>query len=246
MAKPAKPGKLSSSRPGKTYRLDMEGRTIVMLVGLLALTGIVIFYLGMLSGKGLRDANSGAQVAGLIRTQPATTATQPESLTFNQAINADNPAIDELKITEDRIAKRTEALLSRAERELVLEEVPLPNRPVAPAVSRPAASTRSNTRIATPTAPKSNPPAPVKLASSKSSGVYTVQVFSSQNSTKAQDLVSNLRRKGFDAYMNQFQAANNKTWFRVRVGRNTKSIAESLKQRLIREAKMKAPAVLRL
>ncbi|MBI3993932.1 MAG: SPOR domain-containing protein [Candidatus Lambdaproteobacteria bacterium] len=284
MATSANPAKFLSSKHSRTYRLEMEGRTLMLLVGLLALTGLVVFYLGMLSGMGLRDANTAAPVAGLVPATPSAAsgpnaqgaaqptgeeALKPESLSFNQSLTGDKAALEGLRITDSGVTQRTEALLTRAERELVLEEVPVPKQPLAagpaapqvvkpsaaapaaPQVARPsaAAPAASRANAATP-APARQPQAPTApqaaAPTANGDGAYTVQVFSSQHADNAQELVSNLRRQGFNAYMNQFQAANSKTWYRVRVGRGaTKAEAETLKERLMREANIKSPAVLR-
>ena len=260
MATSANPAKFSSSKPGRTYRLEIEGRTLMLFVGLLALTGVVVFYLGMLSGMGLRDANTAAPVAGLVPAKPSTQQTgdealKPETLSFNESLTGDKAILEGLKITESGVTQRTEALLSRAERELVLEEVPVPKQPLAaapavPQVAKPAAPAAASRATNAAPAQARQPQAPatprVSRPATNEDGAYTVQVFSSQNANNAQELVSSLRLKGFNAYMNQFQAANNKTWYRVRVGRGaTKAEAEALKQRLLRDANVKAPAVLR-
>lgn len=243
--------KISSPRTRRLYRLELDGRTMLLMVGLLALTGVVVFYLGMLSGMGMRGADEFPPVASITPTPPA----QPgdETLTFNRNLRSDDQTPERLNVSDGRLSRRTNELISQAQRELVLEEVAPQRVPITTAPTQPQAAKPTLPRTAPPTVPQTAQPAaprrhPIASTSntSTSNGVYTVQVFSSRSLDKAQSLITKLKRQGFSAYLNQFKAAGSKTWFRVRVGRTNRQSAETLKQRLIKEAKLRDPNVLRL
>ena len=70
MATSSKRSPLIAPRGRKTYRLEMEGRTILLMVSLMALTGVVVFSLGIVTGMGMR-APSRAITVTTSSTQPA-------------------------------------------------------------------------------------------------------------------------------------------------------------------------------
>jgi cell division protein FtsN len=249
MATNIRQGKLSAPRTRRQYRLEVDGRTMMLMVGLLVLTGVVVFYLGMLSGMGMRGAEAFPPVAGITpnATPPnAPQGAEEQALTFNQELQAGQEQSQGLTVSDSQISRRTRDLLNRAERELVLEETTPPAAPKAPA--QPQASQPAAPRASEPTAPSVNrAPAPSNPpATSSSDTQYTVQVFSSTSQEKAQALMTKLRRQGFNAYLNQFQSAQNRTWYRVRVGRSGKADAEALEQRLRKETDLRDTAVLHL
>ena len=218
--------RLFSPRSGRAYRLEMEGRTLFLLVSLLVLTGAVIFSLGIVTGMGLRDPTA------VVSPRPESTAPPPsatapaeETLAFNRGLQAPENSIEGLKINQQEASKTTRELLARVERELKLEEVS-----AAP-------------KLRLPARPEPNPAVPAAVTAAEQ---YTVQVFSSRNRANARNLMLRLRKEGFAAYLNQFQGSNQQTWYRVRVGKAERAEAERLAERLKAEANMKAPRVIRL
>ena len=127
MATSIKRSSLIAPRTPKAYRLEMEGRTIMLMIGMMALTGVVIFALGMFTGMGIRDP-SGALPMAALSTQTSSQKEVPpaaESLAFNKGIDAPQPTIESLKLKESEVSGQTKSLLNRAERELKLEELPV-------------------------------------------------------------------------------------------------------------------------
>lgn len=268
----------------RAYRLEMSGRTLLTLLSLFVLTGLVVFYLGVLTGKGLRDPNATTAAAPTPGGAPgaaAGTAGSPggtANLAFNQALTAPNAQIEGLKSDQARLSEQTSKLMTQARKELELEEVPVKSslaaqsNNMAPAASKPAApaappavsmaAAPQTPRPAAPKAAAAVAPAPKPAAPSASKtaapaapkavtapaaapeGMYTVQVFSSTNQRSAQELMATLKKKGFPAYLNQFQAEDKKTWYRVRVGKGTKAEAEALAARLKQDGAAKAPRVM--
>jgi septal ring-binding cell division protein DamX len=235
MASSIKRPSLITPRSPKAYRLEMEGRTIALMVGMMALTGVIVFTLGMVTGMGMRDPSGGLPVAALSTSVPGRSEPSPpaESLAFNKGVAAPQPTIEGLKLKESEASGQTSILLKRAERELKLEEIP---------VSRPKIT--SNTPAAKPAAQASNSPAaPV---AKRSNELYTVQVFSSRHQDRARDLMLKLKRQGFAAYMNQYQGTDRASWFRVRVGKLNRADAQRMVDRLKSKAKLKAPRIIQL
>jgi cell division septation protein DedD len=217
----------------------MERRTLFLLLGLLALTGVVIFSLGVVTGMGMRVPAGALPVAmkSVPLEEEKSTPPPGESLAFNEGLKGATPTIEGLKIKEAAATEQTRSLLKRAERELKLEEVPPKKARKAPPPGPDAPSVQS--RAKAPPAQAPHPPAAAE-------GRYTVQVFSSQHRNNARDLMLKLKKLGFDAFINQYQGPDRRTWFRVRVGRTSRSGAERLLQRLREEAKMKAPRIVQM
>lgn len=215
-------------RSSKAYRLEMEGRTIFFLLGMLILTGVVIFALGLVTGMGLREPGEATPLA----TAPPPEPEQPPaetSLVFNEGVKRGETVIEGLQLEQDRIAGKTRRLMEQAEKVLTLEEVPGKTLRARPPANKAAAAGRQ---------PAAVPPAPAVY--------YTVQVFSSRNRPSAQELLLRLKKQGFSAYLNQYQSSDRKTWYRVRVGKTGRTEAEGLARRLRADANMKAPHIVRL
>ena len=268
MATLARPGRPFTPRVQRAYRLEMAGRTVAFLLVLLALSGLVIFYLGVLTGKGLRDPNQPtAADAAPPAPAPVAAEAKPAPTALNHALQAPTGQIEGLKKDESSAHQQTQQLLSRAKQELALEEVPAqhaappvapapqpaapaaaktavqPAPVAAPAPARPAAPPAVTAKPAAPAAPAKKkapaaarapvpPVAPVPAAAADSEGGFTVQVFSSPQQQHAQEILTDLKKKGFPAYMNQFQAADTRTWYRVRVGKGTRQEADALAAKL--------------
>lgn len=240
MATSIKRSSLINPRTPKAYRLEMEGRTIMLMVGMMALTGAVIFALGMVTGMGMRDPSGAMPVAALSTPPPEKAEVPPaaESLSFNKGVSAPRTTIEGLQKKESEVSGKTSSLIKRAERELKLEEIPL-RRPKA--IGNPPATTDSRANKTRATA--SNPAAGAPAARGE---MYTVQVFSSRHQVRARELMLRLKRQGFDAYMNQYQGPNRANWFRVRVGKLNRADAQRMVDRLKSEAKLKAPRIIQM
>jgi cell division septation protein DedD len=236
MATSIKRSSLITPRVHKAYRLEMEGRTILLMVGMMALTGLVIFALGMVTGMGMRDPSGALPMASLTTPPPDKSEPVPpaESLAFNKGVEARQPTIEGLKQKELLVSSQTASLLKRAERELKLEEIPI-IRPKAP----------SNPPEIKPAVRASNPPRAASQTPAAGE-LYTVQVFSSRHQGRARKLMLRLKGQGFDAYMNQYQGANRENWFRVRVGKMNRADAQRMVERLKAEASLKAPRIIQM
>lgn len=229
---------LIASRPARTYRLEMERRTLMLLLSLMGLTGIVVFSLGVVTGMGMRVPEGALPVVTQALTPNEGKAPSPGagSPAFEAGLKSTTPTIEGLETEQALASRQTRSLVERAERVLKLEEV-APKRRQAPAA-------RGNN----PPPVKKQVQRPTALSNlpSVTRGQYTVQVFSSQHRQNARALMVKLKKLGFDAYMNQFQGSDRRTWFRVRVGKTSRPEAERLVDRLRSEAKMKTPRIVQL
>jgi len=264
-----------ASRMQRTYRIEMGGRTVLVSLSLAVLTGLVVFYMGVLTGKGSRTAQMPIPEAVPTEAQSGLPV-GPGKLAFSDALLKDKPVVEDLLKNQQQTTQQTQDLLARAQRELTVEEVPAPGlatarRDSAPGTQPPAASAPAKSQTGAPpqaaatvpntaqqqTAAPPHRDAPAKPAArqpankaepapSGAEGLFTVQVFSSQSRESASQLVNRLKGMGFSAYLNQFQDASHVTWYRVRVGKTNRPEAERLKSSLEQKANLKTMQVLQL
>ncbi|MEE8435658.1 MAG: SPOR domain-containing protein [bacterium] len=262
MATSANRPKTFPARSKKSYRLEMESRTLYLLLSLMALTGVVVFYLGVETGRALRDPNAPVPLSAEIRT-PGLRGVQDTGTTpraFNQALQSEKNLIEELRKDQNQAALKTQNLLKRTDRFKMEEVLPaksgqpgarpqaIPSKP--PKTPKPAkqalARNPAPKRPATEKAIKAAASKPARAKVADDGSLYTVQVFSSRFQKNAQDLASRLKNKGFPAYVSRFQSSRNEVRYRVRVGKTTKSRALDLSERLKREALMRKPQLTKL
>lgn len=234
-----------TQRAQRTYRVEMGGRTVLVSLGLAVLTGLVIFYMGVLAGKSTRSAEAPEPVAQLPgESAPAT----PGNLAFSESLLQDKPVVEDLAQSQSQTARDTQDLLARAQRELTVEEVPATPAPIArtPAAAQTPAPTSQAGKTMSP-APAAKPSQAAKrepAGNAAATELFTVQVFSSKSRDSAAELVSKLKGLGFAAYLNQFQDSGRNTWYRVRVGRTNKAEAERIQSSLEQRANLKSTQVL--
>ena len=256
MATSANRPKTFPARSKKSYRLEMESRTLYLLLSLMVLTGVVVFYLGVETGRALRDPNVPVPLSAEIRT-PGLRAIQDTGSTpkaFNGALQSEKNLVEGLKRDQNQAALKTQNLLKRTDR-FKMEEV-LPAKSGQPgtktAVTQPKAAkpalvkSPATKKPATEKAVTAAPYKPARAKVADDGSLYTVQVFSSQYQKNAQDLANRLKNKGFPAYVSRFQSSTNQVRFRVRVGKTTKTRAVELSDRLKREALMRKPQLTKL
>jgi cell division septation protein DedD len=256
MATSANRPKTFPARSKKSYRLEMESRTLYLLLSLMALTGVVVFYLGVETGRALRDPNAPVPLSAEIRT-PGLRGVQDTGSTpraLNRALQSEINLIEGLKKDQNQAALKTQNLLKRTDRFKMEEVLPAKSaRPgakpqvKAPKQAKPAlARNPAPKRPATEKAVKAAAGKPARAKVADDGSLYTVQVFSSRFQKNAQDLASRLKNKGFPAYVSRFQSSQNEVRYRVRVGKTTKSRALELSDRLKREALMRKPQLTKL
>ena len=264
MATPTTRSRLISSQSRKSYRLEMEAPTLFLLLGMMIATGVVLFYLGMVTGMAMREPTP--QVAATTTADPATTQppTAAENLSFNKALEQTTTPLESVQTRTGQATQRTEELLSKARKEMELEESTTAQNGGKPAAAaqnggKPAATTQNGGNSATtanaarpaatartPTAPAGGSATSPAATAPRDSGLYTVQVFSSQSHERAQELVTRLKGKGYGAFLSRFETSDRQVWYRVRVGKTSREEADAMADKLINEERLTSTQVLKL
>lgn len=125
-------------------------------------------------------------------------------------------------------------------------------RPANPAFPEYLSQARPSAAAPVPTEAAPAPPSLVTESTSpqKPPGAieerYTVQVFASQKRAAADSLKARLLKQGFQAYSERFYTASGTAWYRVRVGKNSRTAADALAIRLRTQAKLQETQVIQL
>jgi len=255
MATSANRSRIFPARSRKSYRLEMEGRTLYLLLTLMVLTGVVVFYLGLVTGKAMRDPNTTVALSAELRTPGlpgAGDGAQParRELAFSDALKGKDPLIEGLRTEGESAAQKTQSLLKEGDRQLELKEVAVPSPKAI--LSTPTATVSSTGQGTPKPSARTEPSSPVTVTPAAPptdtipGDLYTVQVFTSRFEKNARDLVDRLRNQGFSAYLNRYQSSKNQVLYRVRVGRTSKPEADALLRRLKSEAGLKEPQIRKL
>lgn len=77
----------------------------------------------------------------------------------------------------------------------------------------------ADTELSPAPKPSADPKPSVQGRTGSAPAPWTVQVFASRSRAKADGLVANLRRQGYDAYAVSLKLEDGRTFYRVRVGR---------------------------
>jgi len=249
------------SKVKKTYSIHLTRPVALSLAGLGALCMILAFYMGVVTGKGLRTSNEEIPVAASVPSGGSVPSTQlagkpkptdAELKFFNLA--DPEPTPDALNLPRiDRLkAKTSELTRNLAAKPVTAKSASTTNLQAKQAKDRALKALKALPRIparvpASALAPASLPVVPVAkkvqqgrnvTASEPRSAipkakVYTVQVFSSRVRKKAEIILDQLKQDGFqDAYIHTFIATNKSVLYRVRVGKGDRASMVSLSFRL--------------
>ncbi len=244
-------------RKKRAYRLEFDGWVLQGMVGLMALAGVAIFYLGYLTGQGTRKPVLPVLISQQQAPSPPAVngnLLQPGRLSINQALST--PPTNEWIDSNGKRVQDTTQLLESARKLLSKNQSQTPPNALSqkkvPARALPAAprGIRSNT-LATAVPTSQNKPRPkpdqipknlaskgrtvaIPAAKSASAAFYTVQVFSSTQRGHAKNLATRLTKMKFhEVRLNQFQSSKGQVWHRVRVGRvKTRAQAQVLSNNL--------------
>ncbi len=192
-----------SKKEKRIVSLQLSKGQVVILMALSMVSLVVSFYLGLVTGKSLRIETSVQQLEQE-RLQNEAVATQ-ESLSFfqlGQTASKSSPIdLDYL----EKLKNNTERLAQQGQK----EEKPPPT---------------TTTTLLPPLEVRT-----VKMVKTQTVGSYTLQVFSTGSSERANTFHQRLLDQGFaDAYVSTYVTGDNKKLFRVRVGKTSKKEAEAL------------------
>ncbi|MGH7823887.1 MAG: SPOR domain-containing protein [Candidatus Binatia bacterium] len=249
---------MADNRKGKDKRYYFSRAQMVLLGAVFTIASVIIFFLGMVVGKGIEERKIIKAEEPLMKIpikpgQPSggsTAASQPrEELTFYDTLTkppAPAPLGEEKPKPEpqENSGKRESRDAARK-----ASEAPSPTARMAAeksaepgektAVKKTAGAEKPPERILPlKTAEKEkakerSAPAQTKTAeSAKDQGRWTVQVNAFPEEKSAKSWVDRLRNKGYNAYMAEIQNKG-KTWYRVRVGRySSREEAEKIEEAL--------------
>ena len=201
------------------FLLKLSYPVAMMILVISGFSLVVSFYMGIITGQSMRQLPE-ISIASQETKRPEAPDLKKEDLRFfelsgpqEDQINLDLPRLDSLQ-------QRTDALSSAAN---TLKNSPRPTDvlqpPATPVVATPDLELESANEETMESIDQARPSEP--------SSNYTVQVFSSKLRKNAEDMLNQLREKGFpDAYIHTHINQDNNVLYRVRVGKVPKDKAE--------------------
>lgn len=223
---------MAENRREKDKRFYFSRGQMVLLGGTFALASVIIFFLGVFTGKGIEERRIVKMEEPPVKipikpAAPGGPAGQggaaKEEMTFYNTLTkpAGAEPSAEQKPKESKPAEKTAKPESKESKPQTKEAPPAP-KPVE----------KKTEKTPSPeAAPKPAPP--VETAESKESGKgWTVQVNAFPDEKSAKTWVDRLKNKGYKAYVAEANAKG-KIWYRVRVGQyNTREEAKKVEEAL--------------
>lgn len=220
---------LSNKRKKKENTLlsiELNVKNLITLIFLASLTGMTIFYLGMLFGKATRDPNLGLVEDAPDRKTATTSQTKaeiPKDLKIFDIRDQENNLSD-LKKDFDALSQKSDTLIKKTKKENAEQKRLVQEARKIIAAPQPAP-------IKVPQ--KQWPDKPSQQAELGSGSIYTLQVLATISQSKSNLITKQLLQKGFDAYVIS-DRIDGKDIYKVRVGRKGKGSIQKLKPRLDR------------
>ena len=206
---------MAENRREKDKRFYFSRGQMVLLGGAFALASVIIFFLGVFTGKGIEERR-------IVKMEepPVKIPIKPAA---SGGPGGQGGAAKEEMTFYNTLTKPTEA-------EPSAEQKPKESKPAEKTAKPESKESKPQTKEAPP-APKPAPP--VKTAESKESGKgWTVQVNAFPDEKSAKTWVDRLKNKGYKAYVAEANAKG-KIWYRVRVGQyNTREEAKKVEEAL--------------
>lgn len=225
---------MAENRKGKDQRFYFSRGQMMLLGGAFTLATVVIFFLGIFTGKGIEERRLVKTEEPLVRipiNPPAQGATgaqggpTKDEMTFYNTLTKQpraQPAAEEKPKETKQPEKSAKAEVKESKRQT--KEAPPPP---------PKAVEKKLEKTPPPAAPK--PAQLVETAERKESGKsWTVQVNAFPDEKSAKTWVDRLKNKGYNAYVAEVNIKG-KTWYRVRVGQystreEAKKVEEAMKK----------------
>jgi len=223
---------MAENRREKDKRFYFSRGQMVLLGGAFALASVIIFFLGVFTGKGIEERRIVKMEEPPVKipikpAAPGGPAGQggaaKEEMTFYNTLTKPTEAEPsaEQKPKESKPAEKTTKVDSKESKPQTKEAPPAPKP-----VEKKAEKTPSPEA-----APKPAPP--IETTESKENGKgWTVQVNAFPDEKSAKTWVDRLKNKGYNAYVAEANAKG-KIWYRVRVGQyNTREEAKKVEEAL--------------
>ena len=218
---------MAENRRDRDKRLFFTRVQLVLLGGAFTLASAIIFFLGMIVGKGIEARKIVKTDEPLVKipVKPSTqgSAATPEAkeeITFYDTLTKTPSEPDaEEKPKESKLPEKMTKMEVKASKPAAKEEPPpAPSKAVSKEIEKPE----------TPTPTKAE-----NTANRGNDSSWTVQVNAYPDERSAKLLVDQLKNKGYNAKVTEV-LNNGKTWYRVRVGRydskeEAKKVEEVLK-----------------
>ena len=223
---------MAENRRDRGKRLFFTRGQLVLLGGTFILASAVIFFLGMIVGKGIEARKIIKTEEPLVKipVKPSTQggaeapgAQGKEEITFYDTLTK-TPAepVAEAKPQESKLPEKTTKSGVIASKSTAKEPAPAASKVVAKEMEK------------TTPAAETSPPSKAESAANKGNEAsWTVQVNAYPDERSAKLLVDQLKNKGYNAKVTEV-LNKGKTWYRVRVGRydskeEAKKVEETLK-----------------
>ena len=206
---------MAENRREKDKRFYFSRGQMVLLGGAFALASVIIFFLGVFTGKGIEERR-------IVKMEEP-----PVKIPIKPAASG-GPGGQGGAAKEEMTFYNT--LTKPAGAEPSAEQKPKESKPAEKTAKPESKESKPQTKEAPP-APKPAPP--VETAESKESGKgWTVQVNAFPDEKSAKTWVDRLKNKGYKAYVAEANAKG-KIWYRVRVGQyNTREEAKKVEEAL--------------
>lgn len=215
----------TSQKDQKSYRIQFSVSQMSLLGFLFTMSLLFSFYLGLVTGKSIRPAEEIAAPKNSKAHQSASLSA--EQLSFFQSIEGESTTekkntfstkqLEQLRNNTKRIAQKQE----QARKEKTQKTA----KKTAPRIQKTPQTSVAVQKVPAPKAPS--------LVSARTTGTYTLQVFTSGNKKTAETWVKRLKENGYlEAYLHSYTNDQNQTLYRVRIARTNKTAAESLANQL--------------
>lgn len=220
------------------FEVSLEPRQVALLFVLCLVILVLVFALGIIVGRGLRSPVTPPTVAGTPAEEGAEVADGPPvdaASLPGDPVEGEADGAPKLKFygadgkTPEREASAV-APTPAAEPEAAavpadaapapdLKGLPAEPAPVK-AAAKPAEKPAEKPKAKAEAKPKAEPKKTAKAdtKSKPAGGKFTIQVSAFQSRSQADHLVSNLKNKGYDAYIAQAVIPGKGIWYRVRIG----------------------------
>ncbi|MCP4754204.1 MAG: hypothetical protein GY866_25235 [Proteobacteria bacterium] len=222
--------KISTAKKSTQFSIDLDARGLIFFLVLVGLTAATVFYLGIIFGKATRNPNDPSlRPKSGVDLQPAgETSESPKNLNiFN--IRDRGKSVETLKKDSEQLFEKTDKMIKESERSARQAEAKK-RMEARTAVEKPV-----KTAPRKAAKPKTFTPQWPDVGKSQDGGtkLYTIQVAATKSKEKASRIVSQLRKKAFDAYMVDVMIQGAKI-YRIRVGRQPKAKIRKMKVKLDR------------
>jgi len=214
---PKRPKQLTQPKKSSQFSIDIDAKGAVIFLILVILTAATVFYLGMIIGKATRDPNAPQLMSNLEGEKDQTeNESQVQKNLKIYDIRDESNKFSTIKKDSQKIIDKANRVINETRQEKEANQV----------VKR----VKKKTIVRKPPAKKKFKPTwPSNEAEGKNQEKYTLQIFATKSMETATNIVKQLKRKGYGAYMLDVSIEGTKI-YRIRVGKSSKSEIQKLKR----------------